>query len=361
MRYRNPSLGGLALVGAAAWGQADLGSPYFGGAPPRPAFVMPESLGAWPQQREGIRSTLWALLGDLPPRPAPVRAELVSRERRAGYVLEKLVLDNGAGAPMPAYLLVPEGLTTPAPAVLYHHYHGGQYDNGKEELSKTDHPVPGASPAEAFTRRGYVVLCIDALCFGERRRQGPAGAREEGAATELSLFKMLAWQGRTLWGMMVRDDQIALDYLCSRPEVDPGRIAALGMSMGSTRTWWLAALDERVKVSVCVACLTRYQDLIHEGLLSAHGIYYYVPNMLRHFDTEAVVALIAPRPLLTLTGDQDSGSPVEGVRTISATCEALYRLHGAPEQFRGIVYPGVGHEWTEGMWSETLAWLERWL
>ena len=78
---------------------------------------------------------------------------------------------------------------------------------------------------------------------------------------EMSLTKLNLWLGRTLWGMMLRDQQIALDYLESRPEVDPTRIGAQGMSMGSTQAWWLGAIDDRIKAVVGVACLTRYEDL----------------------------------------------------------------------------------------------------
>ncbi len=60
------------------------------------------------------------------------------------------------------------------------------------------------------------------------------------------MFKAMLWQGMVLWGMMVYDSYKAVDYLASRPEVDPSRIATLGMSMGSTMAWWLAALDPRI-------------------------------------------------------------------------------------------------------------------
>lgn len=124
-------------------------------------------------------------------------------------------------------------------------------------------PTPAVPAVEELTRRGYVVLAIDAYCFGERSGQGPMG--EKGSAEELSMSKLNLWLGRSLWGMMVRDDLLALDYLASRPEVDPRRIGVTGMSMGSTRSWWVAALDERPAAAVCVCCLTRYQDLIAAG------------------------------------------------------------------------------------------------
>jgi hypothetical protein len=250
------------------------------------------------------------------------------------------------------------------PAVLYHHYHGNRYGQGKEEvLIKAFAHWPGGHgliTGEELVRAGYLVLCIDAYGFGERQAQGPAGEEEKGAAAEASLFKTFAWQGRTLWGMMVRDDLLALEYLATRPEVDPQRIAAMGMSMGSTRTWWAAALDERIQVAVSVACLTRYQNLIAKGHLRYHGIYYYVPNMLREkIDTESVVGLIAPRQHLTLTGTDDCGSPVDGVRIINGFQERLYGLYGRPDRFRGVVYPGVAHVYTPEMWEETLRWLAK--
>lgn len=322
-------------------------------------FEPPKDLKAWKSRRAAVRRKLWKLLGDLPPRPEKPSVRVLSKEKREGFSVERFQFDNGAEAIVPGYLCIPEGLDGPAPAILYCHYHGGEYDNGKEEIFK-EWPAK-TPPAVEFTKRGYVVIAVDAYCFGERRGKGPAGKKETGGAEELTMSKLNLWYGRSLWGMMLRDDLMALDYLCSRPEVDKKRIGVTGMSMGSTRSWWLAALDERISAAVCVACLTRYQDLIATGRLREHGIYYFVPGVLEHFDTEAVVSLIAPRPLLTQTGDRDGGSPISGVNTINSFVERVYRLYGKNECFRGVVYPGVGHKYTAKMWRETLAWLDRWL
>src|SRR5262249_37082298 len=148
------------------------------------------------------------------------------------------------------------------------------------------------------------------------------------------------WVGRSLWGMMLRDDLMALDYLVSLPEVDPNRIGVMGMSMGATRAWWLMALDERIKTGVPICCLTRYQNLIQRELLKSHGIYYYVPDILTHFDTEAIIALIAPRPVLFLDGDQDGTSPIDGIHAIETAVRTVYELYGKSTNFQSIVYPG---------------------
>ncbi|MGH7973720.1 MAG: dienelactone hydrolase family protein, partial [Limisphaerales bacterium] len=207
--------------------------------------------------------------------------------------------------------------------------------------------------------RGFVVLGIDAYCFGERNGKGPGGSEERGHAGELSASKFNLWFGRTLWGMMLRDDLIALDYLSSRPEVDPERIGVTGISMGATRSWWLMALDERIKAGVAVACLTRYQDLIRQHALHEHGIYYFVPGMLKYFDTEAVVALIAPRAILLMSGDQDPGSPVSGVRQIEAAVRPVYKLYGRENNFQNLIFEGLGHVYTPDMWSRTLSWMDQ--
>ena len=321
-----------------------------------PPLTIPNSLAAWTAKRAEIRAELWNLLGALPPRPTVPEAKTLQREDRGDYTLEKFQFNNGAGAIVPGYLLLPKNFAGKRPGVLYCHWHGGEYEIGKEELFQTRHmPEP---PGPALVRRGFVVAGIDAYCFGERNGQGPGGPAETGGAGEMTASKFNLWVGRTLWGMILRDDLMALDYLASRPEVDTNRLAVTGISMGATRTWWLMALDERLKTGVAVACLTRYQNLIQHHELKAHGIYYFVPNFLRHFDTEAVVALIAPRPVLFMTGDQDGGSPPDGIRAIEAAVRPVYGLYGKDDQFENIIYPGLGHLYTQEMWAKTVAWLE---
>jgi dipeptidyl aminopeptidase/acylaminoacyl peptidase len=200
-------------------------------------------------------------------------------------------------------------------------------------------------------------LAVDAYCFGERSGRGPGGPGETGGAEEMTASKFNLWVGRTLWGMIVRDDLMALDCLASRPEVDPERLGVTGISMGATRTWWLMALDERLRAGVAVCCLTRYQDLIAQQGLRYHGVYYFVPGMLNHFDTEAVVSLIAPRPMLFLSGETDAGSPPAGIRQIEAIAQRAYALYGKPAELQSVIYPGVGHEYTPDMWRRMLDWM----
>ena len=315
-------------------------------------FRIPEDEGAWKDRRPELLRAVLESLGDLPPR-SPPRARVISREIRRGYTLEKVAVENG----VTALLLLSEGRKGPVPAILWLH---------SSTPDKTQIIIPGTNGGEeplgeVFVRAGYAVLAPDAYWHGDRAGTGPSGTAESGRSEQEDLFKLNLWLGRTLWGMFVRDDRVALDYLCSRPEVDATRIGATGMSMGSTRAWWLAAVDERVRAVVAVACLTRYQNLIAHGELRQHGVYYFVDGLLRHFDTEGVLALIAPRPLLALTGELDAGSPADGVRGLERAVGGTYEALKVRDRFRSVLYPGVGHAYTPEMRAEMLAWFARWL
>ncbi len=322
---------------------------------------IPTSLDTWQAKRSQIRAKLAELLGELPSRPPLSAFTATNRKDKGSYTHEIVQFDNGAGEIVRGHLFVPKSATAehPAPAILYCHWHGGQYDIGKDELLGTN--ATPVAPGPALAEAGYVVLGIDAPCFGQRNGQGPDGPRQKGSAGELTAAKFHLWAGRTLWGMILRDDLAALDYLASRPEVDATRIGVTGISMGATRSWWLMALDDRLKAAVCVGCMTRYEELIRAGQLKAHGIYYFVPGMLRNFDTEAVIALGAPRPMLFMTGDQDAGSPVEGVKHIGDIVSRIYALHGADaaSRFENVIYPGVGHTYLPEMWERVIHWMAR--
>ncbi len=321
-----------------------------------PDFHFPDNLPAWKEERTGVRETIVQLLGDIPARPEQLNVRTVSREEKNGYILEKFIFDNGVDSWVPGYIAIPTSVEGKVPVIIGLHGHGSSKDN-----------IFGSNPATAqdvlalFISNGYAVMAIDSYFNGERRGQGPAGDMEmqTRADQELSLFKINSWFGRSLWGMQLRDEQIAIDYLVSRPEIDAERIGIEGMSMGSTRAWWLAALDERIKVVVGIACFTRYKELIEQRQLRAHGIYYFVPGMLKHFDTEALMGLIAPRPFLVLTGDSDLGSPLSGIRVLEDKLETVYNLYNHQGNFKSIVYENTGHVFTDEMKIEMLDWFEK--
>jgi hypothetical protein len=321
-----------------------------------PDWPMPTDLKRWNEvDRARTRATLLQCLGDMPPRPDPRRVKVVSKEVHEDYTLERFEFHNGVDMTVPGILLIPTNRKGAAPAIIGLHGHGSSMASICTDLKN------GQCVGPILAKRGYVVAAIDAAFNGERVGKGPAGpSLDKGAyPQEMSLFKLYLLQGRCLWGMMLREEQCLIDYLETRPEVDKTMIGATGMSMGCTRAWWLAAIDDRVKAVVGVACFTRYTELIAHGNLRKHGIYYFVPGVFKHFDMEALHALIAPRPHLELSGDQDGGAPTDGIITFEKKLIPLYQLHGEPHNFRSVIYKDTGHEYLPEMRAEMVTWFEK--
>jgi hypothetical protein len=296
---------------------------------------------------QGRREQLYDLLCDLPPRDREIGAQIISVEHKNGHVLEKLMLDINGRQQVPAWFARPENAKGPMPAILFSHSHGGNYKLGKDELISGNTYMPELPYAEALTQMGYCVLCIDHWVFGER-----SGRRES------DFFKEALWRGQCMWGLMVYDSLRALDYLCQRPEVDRSRIGAIGMSMGSTMTWWVAALDTRIKACVDICCLTDFDALIEAGGLDLHGIFYYVPSLLKYFSTADINALIAPRAHLAIAGSLDRLTPVPGLHKIDQLLKKEYEALGARDKWQLNIYE-IGHHETPEMRKDLLDFLKR--
>jgi len=293
--------------------------------------------------KSATREKLYSLLGDLPDRNRPVSGEIINEKDNGSYILETLILDLNGIEPVPAYVAKPKNKTGKLPCIIYNHYHGGMYHLGKNEFIMDERPFMEGDPyAKTLTDKGYIALCIDCWNFGERSGRD-----------ETELFKEMLWKGQVLWGMMVYDYLRSVDYMLTRDDVDKTRLGTMGLSMGSTAAWWLAALDERIKVTVDICCATDYEELIRTRNLNGHGIYYYVPSLLKYFTASDIMALIAPRKHLSLNGRFDKITPPEGLKKIDADMQAVYGGYGKPENWQMHIY-NCGHMETAQMRREVI-------
>jgi dienelactone hydrolase len=313
----------------------------------------------WLKHREEIREGIGRHLGCLPCIPKTVEAEVLWRQDHTLGVVEKLRIDNGTETGMPAWYAAPKNVVEPGPAVLWCHWHGGEYEVGKDELFENRHTPE--SPVQCFLEMGMSVLCVDAFGFGERHGAGAETCEDFEQEGEHSLFKFFLWQGSTLWGRILWDDRTAFRYLQQRREVDAKRIAAAGMSMGATRTQWLMAFEEELVAGVAIACMVRYRDLVQARALNLHGMYFFVPGLMEYCDLESILALAAPRPLLCMNGMEDGLSPLPGIRTTEKEVSRIYELYNKAEAFRSELIQGVGHGCSDAMWQSMKDWVSRWL
>lgn len=266
----------------------------------------------------------------------PPQLQLLMSEAREGYRLDTLLMNIGEGELAPVSLARPLQGKEPYPLVIVHHSHGGNYDRGRRELTESSPYLQQPSFAEALTAAGYAACCMDMRLFNDRSGR-----------TESELFKELLWQGKVLWGMMVQDTMLLLDAMAAREDIDASRIGSLGMSMGGLMSWWLAALDERIRVTVDLCAQVDACTLIAKRGLDHHGLYSYVPGLLKSFSTLDVQRLVVPRPRMSLNGRNDRLCPQEGVMLLDVRLREAYAAVGTAEHWQSLLTSGGHRETTE--------------
>lgn len=299
-------------------------------------------------EKESKREQLLSLLGEMPERHR-VEAYTLKIEERESYLVETLILSIHGVEEVPAYFVKPKDTVKKRPVVLFQHSHGGNYVDGKEELLKGAHYLQAPSYAKEFTSKGYSVLAIDHAGFGERRGR-----------TESEIFKEMLLTGKVMWGMMLYESMCAIDYLLSRSDMLPERLAVFGMSMGGLLSWWTAALDERVSVCVDLCAQVDHHTLIETNHLDRHGFYYYVPSLAKHFTAADIQEMIFPRPHLSLVGKHDQLTPAEGVGRIQQTLSQAYQAASLKERYQ-LIGLHAGHFETAAMRHEATRFLKKWL
>jgi len=333
------------------------------------------------------RATVLERLCYAPPSVTP-SADVIRREDRGDYVQETLTFQTTADLRVPAYVLIPKKAKLPAPGVVALHCHGGFYVWGKDKLVDVDHEHPalteykqelyqGRSIASELVRRGYVVIIIDAFYWGERRMlldQDPPSYRDSqrmtkaevsdfnrrAQASEQLVARSLFAAGITWPGVLLWDDLRTVDYLASRPEVDPQRIACIGLSLGGYRSFLLAALDPRIKVAVDVGWMTSFASQIRRHVVNTIGFSFHIAGLYRYMDLPDLAALIAPRALLVINGAKDTLFAPEGVRAAFEKIGACFHKASVPDHQRCRLYD-TPHEFNRQMQDEAFAWLAQWL
>jgi dienelactone hydrolase len=319
------------------------------------------------------------------PEKVEPRPEVLERVDRDDHVREKVLFSTTPHFRVPAYVLIPKKRSGPAPAVVDLHSHGGMFLFGKEKVvdlgdnhpamtAYQEHNYDGRPTATALVRRGYVVITIDAFFFGERRilldadlsygwdrsKYGPdavAHLNQQCRGKEATLVKGLTLAGTTWPGIVFWDDVRTVDYLATRPEVDPKRIGCIGISMGGIRSFYLAALDDRI-AAACVAGFMSSVKPMVKAHLDTHSWVHFLPGLHRWLDLPDVASLAAPRALLVQQCSQDRLFPPEGMKEAIDTIAAAFEKAGAAKQFSGRFYD-VPHKFTRAMQDDAFAWLDR--
>jgi len=358
--------------------------------PARLSFRQPmfDNVGAWrPVARARFRELL---LG--PGGAATPVAAVQHHFEFDGLSIEHIQWQLPYGPPTEALVLKPAGATGKLPGIVGLHDHGGNKYFGLRKItrmSKDPHPAMlrhqeeyygGAAWANELARRGYVVLVHDTFTFGSRRMRLadlPGNIRNNlvesnpEAEDEIKRYNQFAGNhehliakslfsaGMTWPGVFVFDDQRAVDYLASRPDVDATRIGCGGLSGGGLRTVMLTGADERIRCSCCVGMMTTWRDYLLNKCYT-HTWMCYVPGLPRDLDYPEVLGLGAPNPVLVLNNRQDELFTMPEMERADRILSEVYKKAGATDGYRTSFYDGP-HKFDREMQKEAFAWFDRWL
>jgi dienelactone hydrolase len=278
-----------------------------------------QTLDDWKKRREEYRRQLLEMLGlDPLPSRSPLNTTVTGKVEHDEFTVENLHFQSRPGLYVTGNLFLPRKVEGRLPAILYVCGHAGVKKDGISYGNKAFYQRHG----EWFARNGYVCLVIDSLQLGEI----------EGIHHGTYRYGMWWWlnRGYTPAGVEAWNCVRALDYLQSRPEVDPERLGVTGRSGGGAYSWWIAAIDDRIKAAVPVAGITDLQNHVVDGCVEGHCDCMFCVNTYR-WDYPIVAALVAPRPLLIGNTDSDSIFPLDGVIRTFEKVRKIYRLYGAAE------------------------------
>ena len=300
----------------------------------------------WKTRRGEARRELLEMLGlDPLPERTDLKATITGTVDHAEFTVENLHFQSRPGLYVTANLYVPKNLAGPAPAVLYVCGHGAVKKDGVSYGNKVYYHQHGAW----FARNGYVCLVIDSLQLGEI----------EGTHHGTYNLDMTWWNSRgyTPAGVEAWNCVRALDYLETRKEVDPKKMAVTGRSGGGAYSWWITALDDRIAASAPTAGIADVHNHVVDGTVEGHCDCMFMINTYR-WDFAQVAALATPRPLLIVNTDKDPIFPLDGVLRIYWQTRRLYDYFGAPELLGPVITEG-GHVDTQEQQVAILAWFNR--
>ena len=300
----------------------------------------------WKRNRDVYRKQLFEMLS-LDPLPArgDLKAVVTGKVERDDFVVEKLHFQSLPGLYVTANLYLPKQIEKPLPTVLYVCGHGPVIKNGVSYGNKVTYQHHGIW----FARHGYACIVLDTLQLGEI--QGlHHGTYREG---------MWWWNSRgyTSAGVEAWNCIRALDYLETRPEIDKTRLAATGRSGGGAYSWWIIALDDRIKAAAPVAGITDLHDHVINGTVEGHCDCMFTVNTYG-WDYAQVAALAAPRPLLIVNTDRDRIFPLDGVVRVHGLVREVYRSYNA-ETNLGLVISEGPHKDTQDLQVPVFRWFNR--
>ncbi len=283
---------------------------------------------------------LLELMGSFPAGVNP-EAETEYSVEEEFFVRERVVFDTEEHMSVPCQVLIPKSMKKDGtnPAVLCVHGHGSF---GKDPVAglvstpehQADIDLMNYDYGVQMAKQGFLTLMPDLRGFGERRD----GDDYLGRDTCNVNFLKGGIMGLYPLMLNVWDMKCCVDYLCTRPEVNPEKIGMMGLSQGGTVTCFTAAVEPRIKAADVIAYINPFSSFgVHRGNFCGSQI---LPDIYRWMDTDDVGGLIAPRPLLLEMGTADSCFYFQDMYRGYLHVKEIYQAAGVPERLWTDIHSG---------------------
>ncbi len=327
----------------------------------------------------------------------PLQVEIEDQWEDDGLIGETISWWVGYGPRTEAWFFRPASQKENLPCVLALHDHGGFKYYGKEKIAVGPEgpsvvqknwfeSAYGSRPwVNALAKRGFAVLVHDTFLWGSRKfplelilktiHLGIPGEEQfrasQGGWDEITRYNYWAGHhehlvakycnllGTCLAGVVAHEDRIALNYLLSRPEVNPQQSGCLGLSGGGNRAVLLRATADRLKAVGVVGLMSSYPGLLDHNV-ACHTWMFFPTNWSRSGDWPDIAASRAPLPLLVQYDLEDELFTLPGMQESHARLSGHYLNQGQPSAYTGQFYPGP-HKFDLEMQEAAFDWLEKWL
>jgi len=302
----------------------------------RDAIRTPEALAT---RQAWIRERFIECLGGLPASDTPLNARTVGIIECDGFRTEKVIFESRPKVVVTANLYLPDGITAPRGAVLFV---CGHHDQAKHQ---DEYQVV----CQYLVRAGLVVLAQDPVGQGERYSYyepslsgvtvNPGTGKHDYAGSQCLPL------GDAIGRYFAHDSMRTIDYLCTRPEVDPQRIGITGNSGGGTQSSMVMLCDPRVAAAApATFIMSRQQWVLSGGAQDAEQVW---PASGAVFDHEDILLAMVPKPVLVLAVTYDFFQ-IEGTRRTVARARRLWEVCGKPNHL--ALFEDVSdHKYTRAM------------
>ncbi len=302
-----------------------------------------------------------------PPPAAPFEPRTLAELDRGTHRVRRVTFHLTADSRVLAYVTLPK-TRGPHPAVLLLHDHGAKFDIGKEKLVEPFDDTPaklesarawvdryygGRFIGDELAKRGYVCVVTDMLNWSDRG--GGGYDHQQALAANLLQF------GSSWAGLIAHEDLRAAAFTASLPEVDPKRIAAMGLSVGGFRTWQLAALSDHIAAGVSVCWMATHRGLLVPGNNQTTGQSAFTmthPGLAAHLDHPDVASIACPKPMLFQCGRKDALFPLAATTNAFGKMRRVWESQGAGALLETRLYDAP-HEFNAQMQDEAFPWLDR--